>query len=108
MKRTQRPHRKKELNELQTLKEENKNLRSENRNLRKRLKRLERKEHSFVETQYTDPEEDTQLPLFTEENVTKCPECNKGTMIYYNVVGRCWSECDLCDYRTKTIKVALL
>ncbi len=107
MKRTQRPHRKKELNELQTLKEENKNLRSENRNLRKRLKRLERKEHSFVETQYTDPEEDTQLPLFTEEK-ERCLSCGKGTLIYYNVVGRAWSECDQCDFRTKTIKTALL
>lgn len=95
----------KELTEVQQLKTENRNLRSENRNLRKQLKRLERKEHSFEQTNYTDPEE-IQLSLF-EATPERCPSCTKGELVHINVVGRTWTECSQCDYRTKTIRIGL-
>ncbi len=101
MKRTH--HRQKELTEVQTLKEENRNLRSENRNLKKQLKRLQRKEHSFEETQYQDPE-DPQMS-FPEDQKQRCTACGKGELVHINVVGRTWTECSQCDYRTKTVKI---
>lgn len=103
MKRTHRTQSKeKEPTDLQRLKEDNRNLRSENRTLKKQLKRLQRKEHSFEETQYEDPE-DIQIPL--NEQKQRCPSCNKGELVYVNIVGRSWTECTMCDYRTKTIKI---
>lgn len=103
MKRT---HRKKELTEVQELRLENKALRTENRTLKKQLKRLERKEHSFEETRYEDPEEKFKDPLFQEQK-QRCPECTKGELVFMNVVGRTWTECSQCDYRTKTIRIGL-
>lgn len=104
MKRTH--HRKKELNETQTLKLENKNLRAENSQLKRANRKLRKTEH-FHEKIAPYEDEDQQLPLFVEEQKEKCPSCNKGDIIYYNVVGRTWKECSMCDYRTKTIKVGL-
>lgn len=94
---------KKELTEIQLLKQENSNLRSENRNLKKKLKRLERREHTVEIINYNDPEEVVMTESIDKKE--RCPECNKGEVVHYNVVGRTWSECSQCSYRTKTVKI---
>jgi len=99
-------HRKKELTETQSLKLENKNLRAENSQLKRENRKLRRTEHFHEKiAPFDDTEDDKQLPLFQEEQKERCPECSKGEIIYYNVVGRTWKECSQCDYRTRTIKV---
>lgn len=90
-------HRKKELTEVQLLKQENRNLRAENRTLRKQLKQ---KEKYPLED---DIDDDGQLSLF-DVPIPKCPECNKGTLIEVNIVGRNWLYCDQCDYDTRRLK----
>ena len=108
MKRTQQ-HRKKELTETQQLKLENKSLRAENSQLKRENRKLRKTEH-FHEKIAPFEDEDQQLPLFEveeERKHTKCPECSKGDLIIYNIVGRTWNECSMCDYRTKTIRTKL-
>lgn len=98
MKRT---HRNKEVSELQTAREENRALKKENNSLRSQVKRLQKREH------LVDDQEKLQLEaVYYEEKKTRCPECAKGYLESLNIVGRMFSRCTVCDYRTRTIKVA--
>ena len=98
-----RNHRPKELTELQVLKLENKNLRAELNTVKKQLRRLKKQEHFHEETILD--EEAEQMNFDLEPPVHRCPKCNKGTLVEYNIVGRLWSECDQCDYRSRTKKI---
>lgn len=93
-----RQHRKKELTEVQALKKENKALRDENKSLKRQVRQLQKTEHLLEATDYEDPQ------LNFEQVIPKCPDCNKGNLKEYNVVGRHWLECEFCDYDTRKIK----
>jgi hypothetical protein len=73
-------------------------LTAENKQLKKRLKQLERREHSYV-----DPEPIEESEPFVKPR--RCEDCGKGTLEFKNVVGRCWSQCDTCAWRSKVIKI---
>lgn len=65
------------------------------RNLRKRLKQLERSKHiyeSFIEEPKLEIEED---------KPRKCPECAKGDLEEFDIVGRIFERCKICEYRKK-------
>lgn len=101
MKRT---HHKKERSELQEARAENRELKRELRQLQKRIKTLEKSRHIFHEREL-EPEEEE---LTDEEpKRTLCPSCFKGEVKEIYIFNRTWSECTLCDYRTKTIKIKL-
>jgi len=75
-------------------------LRAEIKKLKQQLKRLERREHHF-ENIPEDPEESA---VNDENYEVLCDKCFKGKMKEISVAGRYWTECDMCDNRTKTIK----
>lgn len=78
------------------------NLRSENRNLKKRLKALERKLYNTSKVK--DEEEIYEEPV-EQIQLTRCPKCDKGHLNEVTVVGRVFSKCDSCDFRTKAEKI---
>lgn len=71
---------------------------SEIRNLKKRIKQLERREH-FHEDNALEEEIEEIIAELPKSNI--CPECYKGQLVEYNVVGRHWLECNQCDYDTR-------
>lgn len=93
-----RQHRKKELTEVQELRLENKKLKEEIRSLKKDLRRLQKSEHLLEESIIEQQAE--QLVLF-EDKQLYCPICSKGKLIERFVVGRCWYECDACEYDSR-------
>lgn len=89
----------KELTEIQTLKQENKNLREENKSLKRQIRMLEKKEHIYDEAPFREPE-----PIEEPTRKRRCEDCGKGYLEEKNVLGRYWSECDNCSWRSKVIK----
>lgn len=91
-----RSHRDKELTEVQSLKKENKRLKEEIRSIQRRNKQLERIEHII---EIDDEVED----YITTKSI--CPACNKGNYEVTELVGRKFSCCDQCGFRSKAVKV---
>lgn len=94
-----RQHRKKELSEVQELKQQNKKLREENRSLQKEISRLRKQEHLVEEALLKEAVE--YMIEADEPKVQRCKECNKGELIERFVVGRMWWECSVCDYDSR-------
>lgn len=92
-------HRDKELTEVQTLKQENKALRETNKSLQRKIKQLQKKEHIYDEAPFREPD-----ILEEESPKRRCEDCGKGYLIEKNVIGRYWSECDNCSWRSKVVK----
>ena len=79
-------------------------LKSENRNLKKRIKQLEKRQHQYEDSQY---DEEIELPIGEQNKEFEpiCPECFKGKMESVSIVGRIFSQCSICGYRTKATKI---
>ena len=78
-------------------------LRSLNRSLLKRLKKVDRDYQKAL-----DSTEDEELPRKFEEAVQRaiaCPNCSKGLLQVVELMGRQFSRCDTCDYRSKAKKL---
>lgn len=78
-------------------------LKAEVKRLKQQLKTLERREHHFENI----PEDQEIAATEDEDYEVLCDKCFKGKMKEISVAGRYWTECDLCDNRTKTIKTEL-
>lgn len=85
-----------DLDKLEQLERENKSLRTLNRSLMRHLKKVN-KGYKF-----TDDGEDIELE---EETDDLCPDCQKGNKIEVNLGVRKFFRCDLCNWRSKTIKI---
>ena len=81
-------------------------LRKENKALKKRLRQLEKSEHIVKELKLDlESSQEVERDKVLRDESPKleiCPECYKGKLITFNIINRVWSECDLCNYRTKT------
>lgn len=72
-------------------------LRKEVKNLKQRIRQLERQQNNY----YTPQQEKEEIV----EKLPKCPGCGKGFLKEIEIVNRVFSVCNLCDYRSKTLKV---
>lgn len=80
--------------------------RSQIRHLKKENAQLRRKIHELENRLAIVPE--AELVMEEADYDTKCEpctECGKGILIEITVVGRKFSHCDNCSYRTKAVKV---
>lgn len=92
-----RNHGHKEQTEVQSLRKENKRLKEEVRSLTRHIKQLERFNIQYIE------EEEVIVP--TTKWYSKCPSCNIGNYESIELVGRRFSCCDSCGFRSKAVKV---
>lgn len=70
-------------------------LEKEVRRLNKRIKELEKRDYIFddiiEEARFEKP----------RKKIVSCPECGKGELSVYDLVGRIFEECNICHYRKK-------
>lgn len=76
----------------------------ENRKLRKEIKQLRRLIEKNPFPSQDDAEEscdseDTHPKVY--KNVKICEECGKGEITQFEIVGKVFEQCSLCDYRKK-------
>jgi ribosomal protein S27AE len=64
----------------------------------KKLKRLNKGKNRYVGF---DVDEEKPEP---KKKKDMCPECGKGELEKVTVVGRTFSRCGICEYRSKTEK----
>jgi hypothetical protein len=72
-------------------------LRKENKSLKQRVKQLEKAQHIFEEK--LEPEE-----VEPEQFVSKlqhCKACGKGKLIEFEIMGKCYGTCNVCQERVK-------
>lgn len=77
-------------------------LEKENKSLKRRVKELERKEHFYDDAQDEEISTDTEdtHPTFFKPTRT-CPDCGKGKLKEFELIGRHYEECQICEYRRK-------
>lgn len=90
-----RKRKKEDVDKLEQLERDNKSLRTLNRSLMRQLKKLNR-DINFEELS----EEET----FEDIPKNQCPQCTRGTIKEVDLGPRKFSRCEVCNYRTKTIK----
>jgi hypothetical protein len=76
-------------------------LEKEVRQLRKQVKYFSNRDHLNEKTQYDEEiikdSEDTS-PL---KRLKRCPDCYKGYMEEFEILGKCFGTCNICGYREK-------
>lgn len=79
-------------------------LKSENRNLKKKIKQLSKREHFYEDDNDDDIPE---LPSGQANAKLKelCESCGKGFLEEIEIIGRYFKKCNICEFRTKAIKL---
>lgn len=72
-------------------------LRGEVRRLKKHIRQLEKREHAY-ETAFLD-EKEIEIEEVKLELI--CNECGKGKLKHFELLGRFFEECTVCDHRKK-------
>jgi len=85
-----------DLDKFEQLERENKSLRTLNRSLMRHLKKINK---GF---KFTDGGEDIEVE---EDNTNICPACSRGQKIEVDLGVRKFFRCDVCNWRSKAIKV---
>lgn len=86
-----RNHKKKELDQLQTIKRENESLKREVGKLRKQLRRS-------VEVEYIDKDQESET-IVEKLKISQCPKCQKGAIEEIELGAHMLKVCNLCTYR---------
>lgn len=79
------------------LREQDKELRS----LRKEVKHLKKHEHFY------EGQDDKEVSISSEDTIPKtlakrvCDSCGKGEIRTFELIGRVFEECSVCDFRKK-------
>lgn len=82
----------KDKNELEHFRGEIRALQKENRALKKQLRQYEK---------YSQENTDDDIPELPKSKNRYCFDCGKGIIKEFEVLGRYFEECNLCDYRKK-------
>ena len=70
-------------------------LRKENKALHQRVKQLEKAQHIYEER--LDPEEIEPV----KHKFTTCSDCAKGKYIEFEIMGRTYGTCNICNHRER-------
>lgn len=88
-----RNHKKKELDQLQTVKRENQELKREVGKLRKQLRRS-------IEVEYIEEDEKSDIPIVEKiSKAASCPKCKDGVIEEVELGAHMLKVCNLCTYR---------
>ncbi len=96
---------KKDRSELEWLRGQLRELTKLNRQLKRRLRQLENHKNTY--DNYTSQDEDLSedseetMPTNVRPVITYCDECGKGKLYTFELIGRLFEACDVCDYRKK-------
>lgn len=73
-------------------------LRATVKSLKRRIRQLEKREHQFEDD---DTDDLPELPTGEQNKLLHCPECGKGKMEAFELLGRVFSTCNICGHRIK-------
>lgn len=92
--------RKKPKDEVEELEKQIRDLKSLNRALMRRLKKVDRNYREALNQSEKDLENDQEQKA--EENKIRraCSHCERGELIEVNIVGRIFTRCSVCDWRS--------
>lgn len=96
---------KKDRSEVEWLRGQLRELTKINRQLKKRLKQLENQKNTYdnyisQDEEYSSDSEET-TPQNIRPVIKYCSECGKGKLYTFELVGRMFEACDICEYRKK-------
>ena len=91
---------KKNHSELKLLRERIRDLEKEVRRLKKENSYHKKHQHMFEESQEDDSTEQPEIEVIPHA-LPDCPDCGKGILRKFEIVGRVFLTCEICDYRKK-------
>lgn len=89
----------KDHNELRYLKGIIRDLQKENRSLRKELAYHKKHQHQYEES--LEETEEEKLEIDTIKNGVTCDNCGKGILKEFEIMGKIFGTCPVCDHRKK-------
>jgi hypothetical protein len=92
--------------EVSILEQQIRELKALNRSLLRRLKKVDRNFKEELENEKREVEKSLQEEAneLNHEPKQRCTHCGKGTITQVDILGRKFSRCDTCDWRSKSNK----
>jgi hypothetical protein len=92
--------RKKPKNEVEELEKQIRDLKSLNRALMRRLKKVDRNYRETLSQSEKELDNEQDQKIEEAKSRRSCGHCERGELVEVNIVGRIFTRCSVCDWRS--------